>query len=90
MYVAIFNTVVLAFAIYVFHLTAYPTMKESHQFYEANRIKYGGWTLPWPLCFLWWFGLEGAAPKFMRRQGDTETAELWLADYFKNLRAGQS
>jgi hypothetical protein len=90
MFTAVFSTTALAFSIYVFYKTTWPSLRDTRRFYEANRATDPGYTLPLPISFLWWIGLERLAPKFLRRSGDKEAAQRYLASYFTDMRAGRS
>lgn len=44
----------------------YPAMRREHRQRQRSRLEYGGWTLPWWMCGLWWFGWERRAPGCFR------------------------
>ncbi|SLH42247.1 Uncharacterised protein [Mycobacteroides abscessus subsp. abscessus] len=90
MFSLVFNTTCLALTMYCFYKTAWPSLRDTRRFYEANRAIDPGYTLPLPLSFLWWMGLERLAPKFLRRKGDGEAAQQYLSNYFSDMRAGRS
>jgi hypothetical protein len=43
-----------------------PSVRQEHRKRQRSRVSYGGWTLPWWMCGLWWFGWERLAPKPLR------------------------
>lgn len=59
----------LLLAIFNFRAFTYPDLVSEHRRRQWCRVDDDGWTLCWPLCWLYWFDLERIAPRFLRRSG---------------------